>query len=135
MKFYTLLCITFLLACDSKMNATCNPISYVIPPPVGTPESISFSPNGSYLATANADLNSVAIITVNSNGTLNKGTSYAIPVDAVSPVSVAFSPDGNYLATANANSDNVSVFYVETNGTLSAVLCILCLQAPCSHAR
>jgi hypothetical protein len=68
-------------------------VSYALPAGSTTDQSVAFSPNGSYLATAE-------------------------PFGSTGSNSVTFSPNGSYLATAN-NSNDVTIFSVATGGSLS----------------
>jgi DNA-binding beta-propeller fold protein YncE len=85
--------------------------SYPLPSGSTSPASVAFSPNGSYLATANDVLNyaNVTIFSVGAGGVLSGATSYPLPSGSTGPISVAFSPNGSYLATANINSNNVTM--------------------------
>jgi 6-phosphogluconolactonase (cycloisomerase 2 family) len=89
--------------------------------PLG-PTSVTFSPSGALLATANFYASNVSVFSVDpSTGTLNPVVGPPLAT-GLNPSSVAFSPNGGLLATANKASSNVSVFSVDaTTGALSPV--------------
>lgn len=91
-------------------------VSYSLPYGSQIPTSLSFSPNGKYLATVNSP-NDVTIFTV-TNGVLDNGTSYALPSHYSDPIAVTFSPDGKYLAIADSLLNSVTLFKFN-NGVLS----------------
>ena len=77
-----------------------------------SPASVTFSPDGMLLATANSLSDDVSLFNVTGSG-LTGGVSYGMPSGGSAPRSVAFSPDGMLLATANQVSDDVSLFIVD----------------------
>ncbi len=95
--------------------------------PLGSsPASIAFSPNGTYLATADFGSNQVTVFTLEAGGILSAGTSYSLPSGSINPYALAFSPSGEYLVTANGGvsvastgSNDVTMFAVAADGTLS----------------
>ncbi len=89
-----------------------NGTSYALPAGSRDPNSVAFSPDGSYLVTANnfTPGSSVTVFTVGAGGALSNGTSYALPAGSVNPESVAFSPSGAYVTTANYGSNDVTIF-------------------------
>jgi WD40 repeat protein len=118
-----------------------NGISYDLPPGSNYPMCVAFSPNGSFLASANTYpnpnnngslINDVTLFKV-SGGTLTNGISYPSPSTQgpgywAFPESIAFSPDGSLLASAttitnavdNSTTGNVAVFNVTAQGVLDA---------------
>jgi len=86
--------------------------------PVGTePYSITFSPDGSLLATANNE-NSVSLFSV-TGSTLNLESAFPAGTNfGVSVRSIVFSPDGSLLAVSSYWSDKVALYGVSGN-TLS----------------
>jgi len=97
------------------------------------PQSVTFTPNGLFLATANVYSNSVSVFHVNdATGTLTPVTqSPATNADTGTyPFDAAFSPGGGLLAVANDGSNTVSMFLVnEMTGALTPVT-----QSPASNA-
>lgn len=83
------------------------------------PQSVAFSPDGSYLATGN--FNDVAVFTVSSEGVLSGGTSFKPPfkdlIDDPLGLQVAFSPDGSYFAVNSAHQ--VAIYGVGKGGIQS----------------
>ncbi len=78
-----------------------------------SPRSVTYSPDGLFLAVANQNSDDVSIFSVNqSTGALTEifGSPFAA---GTLPSSVAYSPDGLFLAVANEISNDVSVFSVE----------------------
>lgn len=97
-------------------NTTCvltNGIDYALPAGSLNPVSISFSPGGTLLATANFGviLNSVSLFSVKDGG-LSNGVNYATGDGARS---VSFSPNGKLLVIANYDSNSLSVYRVTDN--------------------
>ncbi|MHB8243030.1 MAG: beta-propeller fold lactonase family protein [Solirubrobacteraceae bacterium] len=82
----------------------------------GTPYRVTFSPDGSLIATANYWDNSVSLFSVASNGTVTPQGS--MPTGG-GPRSLAFSPDGSLLLTADELGGDISVFAV-SGTTLTA---------------
>ena len=117
--------LSVLLSGSSLINAGCsmNEVSYALPADSTNPNSVAFSPNGLYCATANTGSNNVTIYQVGEGGNLSGGTSYALPSGSTNPYSVAFSPNGSYLAVArNPSSNNAAdivIFQVASDGVLS----------------
>jgi len=89
-----------------------NATSYKMPSNVLQAESLAYSSDGSCLAVANTQSNSVTIFTVNTNGTLSKGVLYNMPNGSLAPQSIAFSPDSKFAVTANNGSSDLTVFTV-----------------------
>ena len=93
--------------------------------PVGAgPTGVSLSPDGSTLAVANSDDDTISLLPIRSDGTVNEsgtrtvdvGLPYAPQVQerapapkGTTPLSVAFSPDGSYLYVGLAGLDAVEV--------------------------
>ena len=89
--------------------------------PVSHPVAVAFSPDGTLLATANSDDNSVSVFSVAADGALAQvGLPTQTGTDS-HPVAVAFSHDGGLLATADMRGNSVSVFSVSADGTLALV--------------
>jgi 6-phosphogluconolactonase len=84
------------------------------------PESVTFSPSGGLVATANGVGNTVSVFSVGSGGALTQvsGSPFAT---GSGPVSVDFSPSGGLLAVANEAANTVSVFSVGSGGALTQV--------------
>jgi 6-phosphogluconolactonase len=99
-----------------------------------SPLSVSFSPNGKLLATANYGSGTVSLFSVDpSSGQLTPVT--PTPTSSVDtglePSAVTFSPNGSLLAAASSGSDVVSVFSVEAaTGQVTPVT-----QTPASDAN
>lgn len=83
--------------------------------PSSDPTSITFSPNGSLLATGNEGSGTVSVFTLAASGAPTR-VSETTSGDLTQMVS--FSPDGDLLAAANAESGTVSIFTVAAGGTL-----------------
>ena len=83
------------------------------------PQSVTFSPGGKLLATANAN-GTLSVLSVTTSGALAEVSGSPF-VTGFHPESVAFSPDGGLLASANAGSGTVSVFSVGAGGALTEV--------------
>lgn len=78
-------------------------------------ESIIFSPNGLYLATANPNTpNDVTLFSIDKE-VVRRGTSDALPMGSSTPFTAQFSPNGAYLATANNGSDGIKLFVFPRN--------------------
>jgi 6-phosphogluconolactonase (cycloisomerase 2 family) len=85
------------------------------------PDSVTFSPSGQLLATANYTDDTVSMFSVGTHGQLSQVSGSPVATGQGSePQSVVFSPDGGLLATADG-SDAVSVFSVAPGGTLTPV--------------
>jgi len=97
------------------------------------PQSVTFTPNGLFLATANVYSNSVSVFGVDdTTGALTPVTqSPATNADTGKyPFDAAFSPGGGLLAVANDGSNTVSMFAVnEMTGALTPVT-----QSPATNA-
>lgn len=88
-------------------------------PSGAVPYKVTYSPNGSLLATLNLKSNSVTMFQVVGQGGLAYGQSYSLPSGCKFPVAITFSPDSSLLAVANANSNNVVVFKSSEDGILT----------------
>ncbi len=75
-----------------------------------SPYSVSWSPDGIYIATANEGNNTVSIINVLANPS-SPSTVSTISVGST-PNSLSWSPNGTYLAVANSGSNTVSIINV-----------------------
>jgi len=97
------------------------------------PQSVTFTPNGLFLATANVYSNSVSVFGVDdTTGALTPVTqSPATNADTGTyPFDAAFSPGGGLLAVANDGSGTVSMFTVnDMTGALTPVI-----QSPATNA-
>jgi len=97
------------------------------------PQSVTFTPNGLFLATANVYSNSVSVFGVNDmTGALTPVVqSPATNADTgTEPYSAAFSPSGGLLAVPNDGAGTVSMFLVnDMTGALTPVT-----QSPASNA-
>ncbi|MGO9971670.1 MAG: lactonase family protein [Solirubrobacteraceae bacterium] len=84
------------------------------------PRSVAFSPDGTLLAVANSEDDTISIFAVDSSGNLTEisGSPFATGSD---PVSVTFSPNGSLLAVANSEDGTVSIFSVGQSNTLTPV--------------
>jgi 6-phosphogluconolactonase (cycloisomerase 2 family) len=86
-----------------------------------SPEAVTFSPNGDFLAASNDEADSVSVFSVNgTTGALKEvsGSPFATGYQAAG---VAFSPNGELLAVPSYDSGNVSVFLVnQSTGALRA---------------
>jgi 6-phosphogluconolactonase (cycloisomerase 2 family) len=118
-KIYGLLSVMLVILIPELRSQNCG-TSYALPSGSTHPQSVAFSPNSSYLATANLNSNTITMFSVMAGGTLSGGTSYTLPSGSSSPVWVAFSSNGSYLATANTDSvGDVTIFNVGAGGILS----------------
>jgi 6-phosphogluconolactonase (cycloisomerase 2 family) len=97
------------------------------------PQSVTFTPNGLFLATANVYSNSVSVFQVGDAGTLTPVTQNPASnaTTGSTPYSATFSPSGGLLAVPNDSSPGtVSIFQVnDTTGALTPVI-----QSPASNA-
>jgi 6-phosphogluconolactonase (cycloisomerase 2 family) len=86
------------------------------------PFTVTLSPDGTLLATANQDGDTVSVFRVGTGGGLTPvaGSPYSTGSGS-QPLSVAFSADGELLASADSNSGKVSMFSVASDGQLSEV--------------
>ena len=93
-------------------------------PSAGHPCSLAFSPDGTLLATADGDGDSVSVFTVSPGGGLTAAGSTPLG-DATDPyaAAVAFSPDGSLLAVTHRDgaSGSLSTFTVSASGVLTEV--------------
>lgn len=71
-----------------------------------TPLGIAFSPDGSYLVTAN-DSNDLTVFNVSPNGILSGATSYLIGSGCCS--TLVFSPDGTHIAIPNNYENSIMI--------------------------
>jgi 6-phosphogluconolactonase (cycloisomerase 2 family) len=89
------------------------------------PGSVSFSPDGSLLATANFGSNDVSVFSVDdASGALTPIAQSPASNAATGngPVWAAFSPKGGLLATADWGSNGVSLFSVDAGGDLTPLV-------------
>ena len=82
--------------------------SYPLPSGSTNPWSVTFSPDGKYLAVADEG-SGITIFTVGAGGALSKGASYDLPYGSSTPFGVAFSPNGKYLASVNEDRECDSI--------------------------
>lgn len=106
--------ISLLTCIGARLHGAPCQASYSLPSGATKPHGAVFSPDGTFLATANNGDNNVTLFNV-SQGVLSGGTNYALPGSSSLPYSVAFSPNGAYLATSNASND-VTLFAVTGTG-------------------
>lgn len=90
--------------------------------PVGNgPTGIALSPDGNTLAVANSDSDTVSLLPVRSDGTLDLTAARSVGVGlpgaplGTTPLAVSYSADGNYLYVALAGLDAIEV--LNANGT------------------
>lgn len=74
------------------------------------PNSIVFSPNNKYLATANYGSGNITIFPITS-GILGDGVNYSISGQLASSVSIAFSPNNNYIITSSIGSSSIITIF------------------------
>lgn len=113
MKIYSLIALVFIVA--SRSDA-CG-ISYPLPLGALHPNDGAFSPDGSFLVTANGDQagpNTLVLFKIDGQA-LDGGTVYPLSSDSF-PRSVAFSPSGDYCAVANSGLNTVTLFSVTAQG-------------------
>ncbi len=78
------------------------------------PVAVAFSPDGSYLATANIGSNDVALFNI-TNGMLSATSIQALPTTSTKPRSLVFiSSSGNlFIATVNSDSNDITIFPIK----------------------
>ena len=123
-SLFTRLLLTIICTISSATR-TCpslSGINYELPSVSTFPDSIAFSPNGLYLATANVySLGStvdVTLFSVGTGGTLSGAYSYPLASGATGFTQISFSPNSSYLAVANQGLNTVTLFTAEPEGTL-----------------
>ena len=97
---------------DSVTGVLSNPTTRNLPNNSKTPNSITFSPNSKYIATANFESHDRTIFGIKLSGLLENGVDHDLPIGSLNPFSVAFSPDGIYLASGNHISRDVSMLKI-----------------------
>jgi WD40 repeat protein len=88
--------------------------------PGSTPLSVAYSPNGRFLATADANVGVVSMFSVARNGSLRRVPGSPFKAGGYSSW-VTFSPNSRLVATANGFSNSISVLSVAADGALSRV--------------
>jgi DNA-binding beta-propeller fold protein YncE len=108
-----------------KVNASGTGAEVQVVPVGAAPTGVSLSPDGSTLAVANSDEDTVSLLAIAPDGTVS-GTR-TVPVGLIgqpsgtTPLSVAFSPDGTYLYVALAGLDAVQVLTGTASGSFGRV--------------
>jgi 6-phosphogluconolactonase (cycloisomerase 2 family) len=92
------------------------------------PYSVSFSPDGLFLAATNFGLNNVSVFPFSAGGVLSAGASYALPVGSFGPYFGSFSPNGANFATVNHTTNDVTMFTVHFHQTTHILLSLAYLQ-------
>ena len=72
--------------------ALVNATNYALPTDASIPLSVTFSPDGTLLATANANSDDVSLFNVSGNMLIG-GINYPLPSPGDTPFSITFSPD------------------------------------------
>jgi 6-phosphogluconolactonase len=83
------------------------------------PGSVTFSPDGRFLADAN--VNSIAVFSVAASGALTAVPGSPFGGGTINPASVAFSPNGKLLVAVAQGSAKVFMYSVAANGALTQV--------------
>ena len=94
--------------------------------PVGAgPTGVSLSPDGSTLAVANSDDDTISLLAIAANGTVSDTRTVSVGLPGqpagTTPLSVAFSPDGAYLYVGLAGLDAVQVLTGSAPGAFGRV--------------
>jgi DNA-binding beta-propeller fold protein YncE len=108
-------------ASSDLASTNTSPVTYISGAGTGNkPVSVSWSPDGRFLAVVNNWGNSLQIFSFNGSGApISIGTTST--GSASTPVSVSWSPDGRFLAVANFGGSTLQVFGFNGSGTLTKV--------------
>ena len=79
------------------------------------PQTVTFSPSGGLVASANTSGGNLSVFSVSSAGVLTPVTGSPFTT-GVNPFGVAFNPNGTLLANTNEGENTISVFSVSASG-------------------
>ena len=85
--------------------------------PSTSPTSLTFSPNGQFLAVAENATNNIDVFRVYPNGTLSDVVTNSVP--GAQPFAAVFAPNGTLIVAGTANT--ISSFTVKWNQTIQAI--------------
>jgi 6-phosphogluconolactonase (cycloisomerase 2 family) len=107
------------LSLSGGVPISSNPIIQVAPTGVN-PGSITITPNGSYLYTANTTDDSISEFVINSDGTVKTPAQILFQASNYSaPVALQVANSGNFLFVANKTSNNVAGYTIDADGGLT----------------